>query len=144
MAARDKSTNLRPRLLIAVANSRRTSSPGPRASGLPHLSRSICVDSASLGNLTLAGLKDAVRLLVYLIATVLLGALLAPPLFWAAQSLIAHGTFTFLAKFDFETFFHRALLVAAIALLWPFIRSLEIRSLADLQLAPNPHRGRDL
>ena len=35
----------------------------------------------------------------------------------------------FLARFDFETFFHRALLVAAIVLLWPFARSLSIRDL---------------
>jgi uncharacterized protein len=83
-------------------------------------------------------------LLVYLLATVLLGALLAPPLFWGAQALASHGALTFLTRFDFETFFHRALLVAAVVLAWPLIRSLEIRSLADLQLAPNPHRGRDL
>jgi membrane protease YdiL (CAAX protease family) len=89
-------------------------------------------------------LKDAVRLLAYLLATVLLGALLAPPLFWFAQSLAAHGTFAFLARYDFETFFHRALLIAAVVLLWPVVHSIEIRSLGDLQLAPNPRRGRDL
>ena len=89
-------------------------------------------------------MKDAVRLLVYLIATVLVGAFLAPPLFWAAQYLAAHGTFTFLARFDFETFFHRALLVAAVIMLWPLVRSLEIRNLDDLQLSRNPHRWRDL
>ena len=83
-------------------------------------------------------------MLVYLIATVLVGALLAPPLFWAAQSLAAHGTFTLLARFDFETFFHRALLVAALIMLWPLVRSLEIRKLDDLQLSRNPHRWRDL
>jgi len=89
-------------------------------------------------------LKDAVRLLVYLLATVVLGALLAPPLFWSAQSLAAHGTLTFLARYDFETFFHRALLVAALLLLWPLARSIETRSLSDLQLAHNPNRWRDL
>jgi uncharacterized protein len=83
-------------------------------------------------------------LLVYLLATVLLGALLAPPLFWLGQSLAANGSLTFLAGYDFETFFHRALLLAAIVLLWPLTRSIEIRSLTDLQLAPNPHRWRDL
>jgi len=89
-------------------------------------------------------LKDAARLLVYLLATVLVGALLAPCLFWAAQSLVAHGLLTFLARYDFETFFHRALLVAAAILFWPLIRSLEVRSLNDLQLAPNPRWPRDL
>jgi uncharacterized protein len=89
-------------------------------------------------------LKDAARLLVYLLATVLVGALLAPCLYWGAQSLVAHGFLTFLARYDFETFFHRALLVAALILLWPLIHSLEIRSLSDLQLSPNPRWRRDL
>jgi membrane protease YdiL (CAAX protease family) len=83
-------------------------------------------------------------LLVYLLATVVLGALLAPPLFWAAQSLIGHGWLMFLGRFDFETFFHRALLVAAAILLWPFARSLSVRNLADLQVEPNPRWRRDL
>src|SRR5205823_6668239 len=143
-ADRGKSNHLRLKLSIATAICHRTWSRGLRAYALPHLSQSICVDSASQENLTLAALKDAVRLLVYLIATVLVGAFLAPPLFWAAQYLAAHGTFTFLARFDFETFFHRALLVAALIMLWPLVRSLEIRKLDDLQLSRNPHRWRDL
>jgi membrane protease YdiL (CAAX protease family) len=89
-------------------------------------------------------LKDAVRLLVYLLATVLLGALLAPPLFWAAQWLIVHGWLTFLSRFDFETFFHRALLIAALVLLWPVARSLSVRSLTDLELERNPRWRRDV
>ena len=89
-------------------------------------------------------MKDAVRLLVYLLATVLLGALLAPPFFWTAQWLIGHGWLTFLSRFDFETFFHRALLIAALILLWPFARSLSVRSRADLELEKNPHWRRDL
>src|SRR5947209_18207910 len=143
MADRDRSSSFHRLLSIAAAIFRRTWSPSPRAFGLPHLSQSICVDSASLENLTLAALKDAVRLLVYLLATVLIGALLAPFLFWWAQSLVAHGSLTFLARYDFETYFHRALLVAVVILLWPLARSLEIRSLSDLQLASNRHRWRD-
>ena len=88
-------------------------------------------------------MKDAARLLAYFAATVLIGALIAPPLFWTAQWLAAHG-FAFLAKFDFETFFHRALLLAAIVLLWPLLRSLRIGNLRDLELQPNPNRSRDL
>jgi membrane protease YdiL (CAAX protease family) len=89
-------------------------------------------------------LKDAVRLLVYLLATVLVGALLAPPLFWAAQWLVTHGWLTFLARFDFETFFHRALLIAAAILAWPLARSLSVRTFADLQIEKNPRWQRDL
>src|SRR5438552_11584690 len=127
-AGRGRSTHFRPICSIEAATCRRTWSRGLRVFGLRYLSRSICVDSASLENLTLAALKDAARLLVYLLATVLVGALLAPCLFWAAQFLVAHGFLTFFARYDFETFFHRALLVAAAILLWPLIRSLEVRS----------------
>ncbi len=99
---------------------------------------------ASLGNLTLAVVKDAARLLAYFVATVLVGALLAPLLFWGAQWLVTHGWFPFLAQFDFETFFHRALLVAALLLLWPLFRFLRARKMGDLELDPNPHWRRDL
>jgi len=89
-------------------------------------------------------LKDAARLLVYLLATVILGALLAPPLFWAAQWFVAHGWLTFLGRFDFETFFHRALLIAGLILLWPVARSLSVRNKGDLQIETNPRWRRDL
>jgi len=89
-------------------------------------------------------LKDVAKLGVYFVAIVIVGALVAPPLFWSAQSLAAHGVFPFLAKYDFETFFHRATLIAAALLLWPFLRISHVRSMADLGLAPNPRWGRDL
>jgi membrane protease YdiL (CAAX protease family) len=89
-------------------------------------------------------LKDAARLLVYFVATVFLGAVLAPILFWGAQWLVGHGWFSFLAKFDFETFFHRALLVAALILLWPLLRSIRARTMADLALERNSHWLRDV
>src|SRR5438445_9587557 len=75
---------------------------------------------------------------------VVVGAVLAPILYWSAQSLAAHGVFSFLAKYDFETFFHRAVLVAAVLLLWPLLRVSHVRGLADLGLAPNPHCRRDI
>jgi len=89
-------------------------------------------------------LKDALRLVVYLASVILMAALIAPPFFWAAQWLVAHGWLEGLARFDFETFFHRALLIAAVLLLWPFLRMSHVRSLHDLNLAPNPQRARDL
>ena len=89
-------------------------------------------------------MKDAARLLVYFVATVLLGALLAPILFWGAQSLASHGVFPALARFDFESFFHRALLVSAVALLWPLLRSVRVRGMSDLELAANPDWPRHL
>jgi len=89
-------------------------------------------------------LKDAARLAAYFIAIVIVGALLAPILFWSTQALAAHGVFPFLAKYDFDTFFHRAILVAAVILLWPLLRVSNVRGLAELGLAPNPNWGRDL
>jgi CAAX protease family protein len=89
-------------------------------------------------------LKDVAKLAAYFIATVVVGAFLAPILFWSGQSLAAHGLFSFLARYDFETFFHRAVLVAAALLLWPLLRVSHVRSLADLGLAPNSRWGRDL
>jgi uncharacterized protein len=83
-------------------------------------------------------LKDAARLLAYFVAVIFLGAILAPILFWGAQWLVRHGWFSFLALFDFETFFHRALLIAAVILLWPLLRSMHTRTMADLALEPNP------
>lgn len=92
---------------------------------------------------TLAALKDAARLLVYFVAVVMIGALLAPPLYWAGQWFLAHGSLTFLSKVDFESYFHRALLIAAIALFWPLLRSSSVRSMRDLGLERNPNRVRD-
>jgi membrane protease YdiL (CAAX protease family) len=88
-------------------------------------------------------LKDAARLAAYFIAIVIGGALLTPILFWSVQTLAAHGVLPFLAKYDFDTFFHRAILITAVLLLWPLLRATNVRSLADLNLAPNPHWGRD-
>jgi membrane protease YdiL (CAAX protease family) len=89
-------------------------------------------------------LKDAARLLGYFVATILFGAVAAPILFRAAQWLAAHGILTTLATFDFEAFFHRALLLGALLFLWPFLHELRIRSPRDLGLAPNPHWARDM
>jgi uncharacterized protein len=89
-------------------------------------------------------LKDAARLLAYFFATVLFGALVAPVLWWTVQALIAQGYLTFLAGRDFQTFFHRALLIGAVLFLWPLMRSLQVRSWRELGLDPNPRRWRDV
>src|SRR6266513_3386229 len=126
------------------ATRRRICSRALRAFLRVGLSPSIYVDSASRGNLTLAVLKDAARLAAYFAATILFGAVIAPVLFWAGQWMIGHGFFPFLAKVDFETFFHRAILVAAAALVWPLLYLTDTRSMADLQLTPNSRWVRDL
>lgn len=89
-------------------------------------------------------MKDAARLLGYFAATILFGALAAPVLYWGAQALAARGVFPALAAFDFESFFHRALMLSAILFLWPLLRLLRVRNPRDLGLLPNRHRTRDL
>jgi membrane protease YdiL (CAAX protease family) len=89
-------------------------------------------------------LKDAARLLGFFAATILFGAATAPVLFWAAQGLAAKGVFPGLATFDFESFFHRALMLGALLFLWPFLRWLRIKNARDLGLARNAHWLRDL
>lgn len=88
-------------------------------------------------------MKDAARLLGYFAATILFGALAAPLLFWGAQGLASHRILPPLATFDFEAFFHRALMIGALLFLWPLLRSLRIRGPRDLGLVRNPHRVRD-
>jgi uncharacterized protein len=87
-------------------------------------------------------LNAVARLLVYFVGTLLIGALLAPVLFWAAQCLAGHYLFAGLGKFDFESFFHRALLLAALGLLWPLLRSFRIRRMSDLDLEPDSEWSR--
>ena len=83
-------------------------------------------------------MKDAAKLFAYFLWVVVGGALLAPPLFWSAQHFSG-----FFAKFNFESFFHRALLICAIAFLWPLLCWLRLHSFRDLQLDKNRHALRD-
>ncbi len=83
-------------------------------------------------------MKELAKILVYFAAVILLGALLAPPLYWAAQWLAGHGIFPVLAGFPFQKFFNRAALISAIVLLWPTIRWLHVGGWRDLGIAPDP------
>lgn len=89
-------------------------------------------------------MKPVAKLAAYVAVTILVGALLAPLLFWGTKWFAAHGLFPFLARRHFETFFHRALLIAAALLLWPFLRVSGVRNMADLHLETNPFWSRDV
>jgi uncharacterized protein len=132
------------RFWTGAARRRQILSHALRAFFRVDLSPSIYVDSASRENFTLPALKHAARLAAYFAAIIFIGALLAPPLFWAGQWLTARGLFPFLANSGFERFFHRAVLFAAVALLWPLLRLSDVRSMDDLGLAPNSLWRRDL
>lgn len=89
-------------------------------------------------------MKEVVNLLAYFVAVIVLGTLLAPPLWWAGKAVAASGIAPFLAEADFQKYFNRSILIAAIALLWPAVRSLRIRDWRDFGLEPDPRWGRHL
>ncbi len=85
------------------------------------------------------------KILGFLLVVLVGGALLAPPLYWATQAGIEGGWLPqSLAKFDFTKYFNRATLIVAIAGLYPFLRWVGARRVADLEIEPNPQRWRDL
>ena len=88
-------------------------------------------------------MKEIRKILLYLIGTVLLGALLAPWLFWLAKWGAARTQWSFLVGADFAQIFDRAVLIAAVVLLWPTFRSLHIRGTAQLGIERDPHRWRN-
>ena len=107
-------------------------------------------------------MKEIGKIFLYLIATVVLAALIAPPLYWGGQAAlhyashhglvafhtehgqsVATGKLAFLAQ-KFRRYFDRAILIAAFVLLWPLARSLKINSRSGLGLSPDPNRWRHL
>ena len=89
-------------------------------------------------------LKDLVRILLYFAAVIVVGALLAPLLFWGGRALAETGMLRFLAETEFQKYFNRGMLVAAIALLWPSVRWLRLRGWRELGLEPDPQWWRHL
>ncbi len=71
------------------------------------------------------------RLAVFIGGVLLAGALLAPPIFFAAQSFIkshpGSSISTLLAKSEFPGYFNRAAMLAAFAGLVPLLRSLDLQ-----------------
>lgn len=89
-------------------------------------------------------MRVLIKILLFTVATLVLGCLLAPPLYWLGHAVAAAGWFTDLAHFEFHRYFNRAVLVAAGIMVWPLLRVLGIRRWADLGLTPNPARWRHL
>jgi membrane protease YdiL (CAAX protease family) len=102
-------------------------------------------------------LKEVTKIFAYFAAVVLLGALLAPPLFWSLRALEPwalanrllewspdehgeihiHGVLSPLMVADFQKVFHRAVMVAAVLLIWPAWLWMGGRSLKRLGLTPD-------
>lgn len=89
-------------------------------------------------------LKPIAKILAYVGVVVCGGALLAPPLYWLGQWVVRADVLPALRPFGFEKYFNRAILLWALAGLWPFMRALGLRRWGDLRLQPNPRRWRHL
>ncbi len=89
-------------------------------------------------------MRDAGKILLYALAVVLLGALLAPWLWHLGRWAVETDLVPQLRRVKFARYFNRALLIAALALLVPFVRWMGVRSWRELSLEPNPRRWRDL
>jgi membrane protease YdiL (CAAX protease family) len=72
--------------------------------------------------------------LVFLLGTLILGAALAPVLFWCSQPLSDMPVLGFLKDTDFSRFFARAILLAAVLLAFPAVRWIGIRRFHDLKI----------
>ncbi len=79
-------------------------------------------------------MKDLRKLLLYLVASVVLGALLAPLIFQWGHPLAGRGIFPSVTGQGFHRYFSRIVEIVAILLLWPLMRSLKVKSLAELGL----------
>ena len=90
-------------------------------------------------------MQDIRRIAVYFLGVLALGALLAPWLLWGGHWLGGlTSSLEFLQRVPFARYFNRAMLVAAVALLWPLVRSLQVRRRSDFGLLPNARWMRDL
>lgn len=75
--------------------------------------------------------SEVLKVTVYLVATMILGALIAPPLFLSCKWVVAQGTLeggmldalnAALERSKFSRFFNRAMLIAAIVMIYPTVR----------------------
>ena len=89
-------------------------------------------------------MSAALKILVYLIGTVVFGASLAPWLFWAGQYASHFQQLGFLANTDFQRYFDRSILISAFLLLFPILQWIGLRRLKSLGLRKNPQRIRHL
>ena len=89
-------------------------------------------------------MNDLRKLLLYLGASLAIGALLAPLFFKGGYWIAARGIFPSLGTQGFHRYFSRSVEITAILLLWPLARSLKVRSLAELGLRWDARWGRRL
>lgn len=84
------------------------------------------------------------KILLYLITVFVVGAIVAPQVFWLGQYLDAAGLSGWLAGFPFHRVLSRCIQVSALVLLWPTLRWIGLRRPSELNLQPNPFWRADL
>lgn len=87
------------------------------------------------------------KIFLYLVAVIFAGALAAPQAWHLIHFLpgdFLHGLAGQIQGMPFHRYLSRSLQVSALALLWPLLRSLRIRSLAEFGIVPNPRPWKDL
>lgn len=89
-------------------------------------------------------MRVVTKVLAYALFVVVGGALLAPPLYWLGQWAVDSDSIPQLARFRFPKYLNRAVLIAALAGLWPFLRSLGLHSWEMLGIRHNADRWKDL
>jgi uncharacterized protein len=85
-------------------------------------------------------LSAALKIVTYLIGTVVVGATIAPWLFWAGQYASRFQQLGFLASTDFQRYFDRSVLIAAFLLLLPILKWIGWGRLKSFGLRSNPRR----
>lgn len=88
--------------------------------------------------------KTVLKIVVGATLILVLAALLAPPVYWLGRALVTHGIVPALASVKFHSYFNRTALILGLAGLWPLLRWLGVRHIADLQLSANPRRFADI
>lgn len=89
--------------------------------------------------------SSLLKIAAYFLATLLLGAILAPPLCWGGHALGgAVPSLAWLRETDFQRYFNRAMFLAALLLLWPTVRALRVGSWRELGLRTDPRAWRNL
>jgi membrane protease YdiL (CAAX protease family) len=77
-------------------------------------------------------LKDLGKIVLFFAAAIALGAALAPALFQLGRGL------PYFSGFEFEKYFTRSVVIAAVALIYPLVRWLRVPGWRDLGFRPDP------
>ena len=87
------------------------------------------------------------KIFIYAFVVLFVGALVAPIAWRLIHMLPAEGTGSFIAgvqRMPFHRYLSRSIQVTALILLWPLLRSLNVRSIRELGLTRNSCPIRDL